>query len=489
MDAGRRVRRLTLFATAIGSAVAFLDTSVVVVALPRMEKDLGIGLAGQQWVYLAYALALSAFYLVGGAIGDRVGLRRTFVAGVVFFAAASLVTALAPNESVLVTGRALQGIGGAALTTTSLALLRVTWSGEEGRAIGLWTSLTSFAMVVGPLLGGVIVETASWRWIFLINLPLALVTVALVLAGGGRGQRAAGRSTLDVVGSLLVAVGLIGLTYGFVELPERGLAHVLPALMIGVLAAAGFVVWMRRSADPVLPPALLRAPGLAAANVVALVVYAALASHLLFVPVYMQFVGLSPALSGLAFVPPALALVLLAPHVGRYADRHGPRLPVTAGALTIALSMLLFLPMTSRADVWTWGAASILVFALGLAGVVAPITAAALSPAPVSLAGVASGVNQTVARIGGALSIAVVGALAGSVFVRAGGVGDTPFDPAAAGTARDAGVSAFHAVVLSIALFALAGAALAAALLPGERAQRMTPSSRRSASLRPSPPP
>ena len=201
METARRVKLLTLFATALGSALAFLDTTVVIVALPRMEEDLGLGLSGQQWVYLAYALSLSAFYLVGGAIGDRVGLRRTFIVGVILFALASLLTALAPSEGVLIGGRALQGVGGAVLTTTSLALLRVTWAGEAGRAIGLWTSLTSLATVGGPPLGGVIVQTISWRWVFLINVPLAALTVVLALAGRGDDRETHGRSTLDLVGS------------------------------------------------------------------------------------------------------------------------------------------------------------------------------------------------------------------------------------------------------------------------------------------------
>ena len=209
METTRRVKLLTLFATALGSALAFLDTTVVIVALPRMEEDLGLGLSGQQWVYLAYSLSLSAFYLVGGAIGDRVGLRRTFIVGVILFALASLLTALAPSEGVLIGGRALQGVGGAVLTTTSLALLRVTWAGEAGRAIGLWTSLTSLATVGGPPLGGVIVQTISWRWVFLINVPLA---AAHGRARAGRARRrrarrtAARRSTSSA--RRLVAVGL-----------------------------------------------------------------------------------------------------------------------------------------------------------------------------------------------------------------------------------------------------------------------------------------
>ena len=467
MDAGRRVRVLTLFATALGSALAFLDTTVVIVALPAMDDDMGLGLSGQQWVYLAYALSLSAFYLVGGAIGDRAGLRRTFIVGVVLFALASLLTALAPNEGVLIGGRALQGVGGAVLTTTSLALLRVTWAGQAGRAIGLWTSLTSLATVGGPVLGGIIVQTSSWRWVFLINVPLAAVTVVLALVGRGEDERTQGRSTLDLVGSALVAVALAGISYGLVEVRERGLADVLPFLIVGVVALAGLVVWTLRARDPVVPPSLLRAPGLAAANLVSLVMYAAFGAHLLFLPVYLQFLGFSPAFAGLVFVPPSIGLILLAPRFGRYADRNGPRLPIAAGAATIGAAVLLLLPVTSRSEAWTWGVASICLFALGLAAVVAPITAAALSPAPEDLAGVATGLNQTVARVGAILSVAAVGALAGAVFVGQGGTGDTPFNPSAMGADRAAGIDAFHVVVLSVAALAFLAAALAAVFLHG----------------------
>jgi len=483
----RRMRMLTLVATALGSALAFLDTTVVIVALPRMEKDLGLGLTGQQWVYLSYALSLSAFYLVGGAIGDRVGLRRTFVVGVVLFALASLLTALAPSEGVLIAGRALQGVGGAVLTTTSLALLRVTWAGEAGRAIGLWTSLTSLATVGGPPLGGLIVQTVSWRWVFLINVPLAVVTIVLAIVGRGEERRPPGRSTLDLVGSGLVAVALLGISYAIVEVRAQGLAAVAPFLVVGVAALAGLVVWTLRARGPVVPPSLLRAPGLACANLVTLVMYAALGAHLLFLPVYLQFLGFSPTLAGLVFAPPSIGLILFAPRFGRYADRNGPRLPIAFGAATIGTAVLLLLPATTRPDAWVWGVASICLFAVGLPAVVAPITAAALAPAPEDLAGVAAGLNQTVARVGGILSVAAVGALAERLFVQRGGTGDTPFDPSAVGAVRAAGVDAFHGVVLSVSALAFLAAVLAAALLRGRR-QRSTPSSVSSATLRSSPP-
>ena len=486
-DLERRARILTLFATALGSALAFLDTTVVIVALPAMDDDIGLGLAGQQWVYLAYALSLSAFYLIGGAIGDRVGLRRTFIVGVVLFAIASLLTALAPNGGVLIGGRALQGIGGAVLTTTSLALLRVTWAGQAGRAIGLWTSLTSLAAVGGPPLGGVIVQTVSWRWVFLINVPLAVLTVALAVAGRGEDEQATGRSTLDLVGSALVAVAPFGISFALVEMQERGLQAVLPFLLAGIVASIGLVVWTVKARDPVIPPSLLRMPGLAAANLVTLVMYAALGAHLVFLPVYLQFLGFSPALAGFVFAPPSIGLILLAPRFGRYADRNGPRLPVAIGAATIGVAMLLLSQVSSRPEAWTWGVASICLFAIGLPAVVAPITAAALAPAPENLAGVAAGLNQTVARVGGILSVAAIGSLAGWLFVNQGGTGDTPFDPSANGVERAAGVDTFHAIVLCIAALAFLASVLAATFLRGQRQSR-TPSSVSSATLRSSPP-
>jgi EmrB/QacA subfamily drug resistance transporter len=456
---------LTLAATALGSALAFLDATVVIVALPRMEDDLGLGLAGQQWVVLGYALALAALYLVSGAIGDRLGLRRTFVAGTVLFAVASLLCAAAWSEPSLVAGRVLQGVGGAALTTSSLALLRVVWAGEAGRAIGLWTSLTGIATIAGPPLGGLIVETASWRWIFLLNLPLALVVVALALAARAPTESTRGRATLDVVGAGLTAAGLGGLTYGIVEWQARGPVAVAPFLVGGAVALAALAVWTLRAPDTLVPVELLRRPGFVPANLVTLLVYAALGAHILFLPLYLQLLGLSPTVAGLSFTPPSIALVLLAPSFGRLADRHGPRWPVAGGSLAIAAGAVLLLPVTSTDAAWSWGVASVLVFAVGLAALVAPITAAALAPAPERLAGIAAGVNQTVARVGGVVSVAAVGALATWLYARAGGVGEAPFDPALGSNNRSATVEAFRGVVVAVAALALAGAALAATLL------------------------
>lgn len=458
-------RQLTLVATSLGSSIAFLDTTVVIVALPSMETDLDLGLSGQQWVVLGFSLTLAALYLPSGAVGDRIGLRRTFVSGVVLFAIASVVCAAAGSGSALVVGRALQGVGAAALTTTSLALLRVTWAGEEGRAIGLWTSLTSIATVAGPALGGLVVEAASWRWVFVVNVPLSVVVVVLAVASRVAGEERVGRTTIDVVGSALAAVGLAAVSYALVEGRARGTETMALVGAVGVASLIALIAWTLRAREPLVPPRLLRRPGLGAANVVTLVVYAALSVHLLLLPVYLQFLGLSALVSGLAFTLPSLGLVLLAPRYGRLADRIGPRRPIAFGAAALAGSAVLLWPVVDRETAWTWATVSLVVFAVGLPAVVAPITAAALGPAPEELAGVASGLNQTVARAGGVLAVAGVGALAGWVFLRAGGIGDAPFDPALEGAARSAGVDAFRVGLVAIACLAALASALALALM------------------------
>jgi MFS family permease len=318
----------------------------------------------------------------------------------------------------------------------------------------------------------VIVQTVSWRWVFLLNVPLSAVVVVLALATRAPSAHATARARLDVVGAALAAVGLTGVTYGVVELQARGLVAVLPALALGLAALGGLVAWTLRAPDPLVPPRLLRRPGLAAANLVTLVVYAALGAYLLFVPVYAQFLGFSPTVAGLAFAPSGLALVLLAPRFGRVADRNGPRWPIAAGAFAIGVGVLLLVPVQSRADARTWGIAGLVLVALGLAALVAPITAAALGPAPEELAGVAAGLNQTVARVGGVLSVAAVGALAGWAFTRAGGTGDTPFDPTLTDGGREAGVEAFRWTAAAVAGLAFAGSALAATLLAGSRPGR-----------------
>ena len=461
----RHRRGLTLAATSLGSAIAFIDTTIVIVALPTMSKSLDLGLQGQQWVYLGYALSLAALYLVSGALGDRLGLRRAFVAGVLLFALASGLCGLAPNEGVLIGARLLQGVGGALLTTNSLALLRVVYASDAGRAIGLWTSFTSLAAVIGPPAGGAIVQWVSWRWIFVVNLPLAAIVVVLALLGTGDEEQVAERRSIDLIGAMLAAVGLAALTYALVEGGSRGFTAVWPAAVVAAIALPGFVVRMLTAKSPLVPPSLFRHRNLAAANVVSFLVYAALGAFLLFVPLYLQFLGYSPFESGLALTPVSLVLAVLAPRFGALADRLGPRRFLVGGSTLIGVGISLLLLIGTRGAAWSAGVPGLVLFALGLAMFVAPITATAIGSAPMELAGVASGVNQTVARVGGLVAVAAIGLVVTVVFNRsAAAAGHTPLDPDAVGVAlRQASVSGFRAGMALAAVLAFLGAATSGA--------------------------
>ena len=460
-----RRRTLTLLATVLGSSLAFIDATVVVVALPTMERDLDLGLSGQQWVFLSYSLALAALYLAGGAVGDRYGRRTTFMAGAAGFALASLLAAAAPNGELLIFARALQGVAGAFLTTNSLALLRSVYGDEAGRAIGLWTSLTSVAGIAGPPLGGALVEWVSWRWIFLINLPLAVVTVALAHVGrcDERAQLRVGR--LDVAGAALAAGGFGTLTYGLVEGAERGFGALWWAFAAAAALLGTFVWAERRAEEPMLPFDLFRRRNFAIANLETFLVYGALYGQIVFLQLFLQFLGFSPFQASLVTIPASLVLIVLAARFGALADRHGPRLYLTAGPALVGIGILLLLPISEQDDFWIAGMASIIVFALGVAMLVAPITATALRSAPGEYAGVASGVNSTVSRLGSLMAVALIGLVISLVFhAQVGAEGAVPLakdqQPAAL---REASTDAFRAGMLVAAGLALAGAGVAAA--------------------------
>jgi EmrB/QacA subfamily drug resistance transporter len=476
---------LTLAATALGSSLAFIDGTVVVVALPTIEEDLDLGLAGQQWVYLSYSLSLASLYLVSGAVGDRYGRRTTFVAGVVAFAVASAFCGIAPNEEMLVVARFLQGVGGALLTTNSLALLREVYGAESGRAIGLWTAFTSLATLAGPPAGGALVEWVSWRWIFFLNLPLAVVAVVLAVAGRcpQREQHRVGR--MDVVGAALAAVGFGGLTYALVEGAERGLDAVWWAAVVAVMALVAFVVWEARAREPLLPLDLFRVRNFAASNAATFLTYAALGAVLLYLPVYLQFLGFSAFEAGLALIPMSIALILLASRFGGLADRHGPRLFLSLGPALVGVGTLFLLPLRDREDFWTWGIVGLVVLAVGLAMLVAPITNTAIASAPESLAGIASGVNQTVARVGGLLAVAVVGLVIAVVFHGRTDVPDAePLAPdQRAGEVRDASEAGFRAGMLVAALLAFGGAAVGGLAISNDEARRQRVPSREQRAL------
>ena len=457
-------QKLTLAATILGSSLAFIDATVVIVALPTIERDLGLGLAGQEWVFLSYSLALAALYLPAGAVGDRYGRRNVFIAGAAGFALTSVLAGAAPNEAVLILGRFLQGVAGAFLTTNSLALLRGVYGEQAGRAVGLWTAFTSVATLLGPPVGGALVEWASWRWIFFINLPLAGATVALAHFGrcDERSQLRVGR--LDFPGAILAAAGFGALTYGLVEGARDGFADHAWAFGVAAIALAAFFLYERRAAEPMLPFELFRRRNFAAANLETFIVYAALYGNFVFVTIYLQFLGFSPFETGLIQVPASLVMIALAARFGMLADRHGPRLYLTLGPFLFGVGTLMLLLVSERSDFWTAGVASIALSSVGLAMLVAPITATALKSAPSQYAGIASGVNSTVSRLGSTLAIALVGLVIALVFQAQTDVADAvPLgkDQQSA-ELRDASTDAFRVGMLFVAGLAFAGAAVGA---------------------------
>jgi len=457
-------RRLTLAATILGSSLAFIDASVVIVAMPTIEKDLDLGLTGEQWIFLSYSLALAALYLVGGALGDRFGRRRVFFWGVVGFAAASVLAGAATDGATLITARILQGVAGAFLTTNSLALLRAVYAENAGRAIGLWTSFTSVATILGPPAGGALVQWTSWRWIFFLNLPVAAVTLAASVAGrcDERSMQRVGR--LDLPGAGLSALGFGALTYALVEGADRGFSTVWWAAVVAAAALAAFVWVERRVAEPMLDFKLFRRRNFAAANLETFLVYGALYGQLVYFQLFLQFLGFTPFEASLLGIPASAIMILLAARFGALADRQGPRLYLTVGPALIGVSLLLLQVVGSKKEFWYAGVPSMLLFAFGLAMMVAPITATALKSAPKEVAGIASGVNSTVSRLGSLLTVALIGLVISLVFEsRVGDSGAVPLAPGQTDEAlRDASIEAFQTGMLLAAGLAFAGAAVAA---------------------------
>lgn len=414
MDA-TRVRTLTLIAAILGSGIALLDATVVNVALPAIENDLGGGLAGQQWVVNAYLLTLGSLILIGGSLGDLYGERRVFGLGVAAFGVASLFCALAPTIELLVAARALQGMTSALLTPASLALIATTYSSdrERGAAIGTWTAWVGIATVIGPLAGGWILSVGSWRWIFAVNVPFVLVTLALIWLAVERGRERTGpKRRLDLVGALLTALGLAAPVFALVEQPKRGWGSpvVLGGLAAGTVLLALFVLWERRTRDPMLPLGLFRRRNFTFANIETLLVYSGLSSLFFFLTIFLQqVVGWSPLESGLASVPVTLILFALSRRFGALSARFGPRIFMGGGPLVAAAGVLLLARLDQDVDYVTDVLPAMILFGIGLTLTVAPLTATVMADAVRGDSGIASGVNNAVARVAGLLGIAAVG--------------------------------------------------------------------------------
>ncbi|WP_431043508.1 MFS transporter [Streptomyces sp. P1-3] len=410
------VGRWVLLTTVLGSGMALLDSTVVNVALPRIGADLGAGLAALQWTVNAYMLTLAALILLGGALGDRFGRRRIFVIGVVWFAVASLLCGLAPNAGVLVAARAFQGIGGALLTPGSLALIQSTFHPDDrARAVGVWSGFGGVGAAVGPFVGGWLVDGPGWRWVFLLNVPLAAlcVPVALRHVPDSRDPHAHGR--FDVLGAGLGALALGAVTYALIAAPERGAsAAVLGSAVGGLLLAAVFAVVERRRPDPMLPFGIFTSRQFSAVNAVTLCVYAAFGGFFFLAVLQLQIVtGYSALAAGTALLPTTVLMLLLSARSGELGRRIGPRIPLTVGPLLCAAGMLLMARVGEDAVYWRDVLPALLVLGAGMVTLVAPLTATVLASVDVSRAGLASGVNNAAARAAGLLAVAALPLLAG----------------------------------------------------------------------------
>jgi EmrB/QacA subfamily drug resistance transporter len=405
-----------IVAAVLGSGMALLDATVVNVALPALGRDLDAGLDGLQWTLNGYTLTLASFILLGGSLGDRFGRRRIFVVGTVWFAVASLLCGIAPNIELLVAARALQGVGGALLTPGSLALIASLFDGEErGRAIGIWAGLGGIAGAIGPFAGGWLTAAAGWRWVFLINLPLAAAVVWVALRHVPERADPEASKRLDAAGASLGAFGLAAITYALVEAGERGFS---PASMIigsvGVSALVAFVMVERRGRDPMLPLGLFSSRQFSAANAVTFLVYAALGGVFFLLVMHLQIVGgFSPLVAGTALLPITALLLLLSGPAGALSERLGPRLPMSAGPAVSAVGVGLMLRIGAQPSYLIEVLPAVTVFGLGLSLTVAPLTATVLGAADPRFAGIASGVNNAVARAGSLLAVAVLPLAAG----------------------------------------------------------------------------
>ncbi len=389
--------------------MAYLDGTAINVALPTLQRELGVGMEGMQWTLDAYLLTLSAFVLLGGSLGDLFGQRRTFVLGVAWFALASAACGCVTSALGLVVARAIQGVGAAILVPGSLATLRTNIDAEDqGAAIGTWAGLGAVTTAVGPLFGGWLVQAISWRAVFFLNLPLAGVALWAGLrylpASAGRGG-----VRLDVAGASAAALGIGGVTYALIEGPARAWPPTaVVAAAVGVTALVAFIPLERRP-DAMLPLSLFRSRAFAATNLTTLALYAGLGSAIfLLALVLQQALGYSPLAAGAALLPVTLLLLLFSPSAGRLAQRFGARLPLTLGPVLVAVGFFLFLRVRQHAGYLDSVLPGVLAFAVGLAVTVAPLTGAVLSAVDSSFAGIASGVNNAVARLAGLLGVAAV---------------------------------------------------------------------------------
>jgi EmrB/QacA subfamily drug resistance transporter len=447
-----RGQRFTLVAAILGSGVAAIDGTIVNVALPAIQNDLGGGLQAQQWISNAYLLTLSSLILIGGSLGDIYGRRRVFAIGVGSFGVLSLACAAAPNVDTLIAARAAQGVAGALLTPSSLAIIAAAFSERErGAAIGSWTAWGGIAIIVGPLAGGVIVDQASWRWIFAINVPLVVVTLMLVREAVPDAPTVPRR--VDVLGAALCAIGLAGIVFGLIEQPRFGWGSpaIILSLLGGFAALAAFIAFERRAAHPMLRLDLFKRRNFAIANLQTLTIYAGLSVLFFFLFIFLQQVaGYSALRASLTTIPSTLIMFALSRRFGALADRFGPRFFLAAGPLIAAAGVLMFLRLGMQTSYLTDLLPGLVVFSLGLSMTVAPLTATVLADADESDAGIASAINNAIARVAGLIGISAIGAIVATRLT-----GDA-FAP------NQASVDAFRLAILICGVLVASGGVVAA---------------------------
>jgi len=422
-DCGAKVGRWVLAAAILGSSISFIDGTVVNVALPILQRDLGATVSQTQWVVESYALMLSALILVGGSLGDIFGRKKIFSIGVSIFGVASVLCGLAQDANQLIVARGVQGIGAAMLVPGSLALISANFSKERrGRAIGTWSGVTAIAAGVGPVLGGWLIETFSWRWIFFLNVPLVAAVILITLFRVPESRDDDGPTRVDWLGAALATVGLGGLVFGLIESNSLGFRDVvvISSLVIGALAIAGFIFVESRIKNPMMPLGLFTSPAFLGANLLTLFLYAALSGMMFFLPFNLiQVQGYSPTGAGAALMPFVLTMFLLGRWAGGLVDRFGSKMPLTIGPFIAACGFALFaLPSADAGSYWSTYFPAVMVMSFGMAIAVAPLTTTVMGAVEERHAGTASGINNAVSRTAGLIAVAAFGVVLVSSFER-----------------------------------------------------------------------
>lgn len=478
----RRRQRWVLAAAILGSSLAFVDGTVVNIALPAIQQALGASAAQVQWVVEAYALLLSSLLLAGGSLGDRLGRRRTFLAGIALFALASLACALAQTVHQLIAARAVQGVGAALLVPGSLALISATFpDSERGPAFGTWAAFSGITSAIGPLVGGWLVDQASWAWAFAVNLPVAVLLLGITVRHVPDDRPTPAGSRFDAAGALWATLALGGAVFAFTEAPARGwlAPSVLAAAAVAGSALGAFLLAERRHPAPMVPFALLRNRAFSGANLLTLLLYAGLGGGLFFLPLNLvQVQGLSATAAGAALLPFILVMFALSRWAGGLVERHGARVPLVAGPTLAAIGFALLAWPGVGASYWTEFLPGVVVLGLGMSIAVAPLTTVVMAAVPAASAGVASGINNAVSRVAGVLAIAVFGWLLAGVFdphLRAALAAAVPPDIADAAWARRGRLAALEPPASASAEAALAiRDATKAAFVAGFRAVMLT---------------